>query len=229
MSAFNFVKSVAIVGTIGAISASSLVSVDAAQAASVINGDFSAGLAGWEIFGNATSPSQNALISTEINQIKNDDALESFLGLTPNALGMTAFNGSAIKQTIFLNAGDTLTFRWNFLTNELDPSPGALPPENDFSFYVVNILNNLADVESSTFSTGTLGFLNQTGDSTASFVAPTTGSYLLGFGVVNDFDQFRQSGLSVDNVNVTPIPTPALLPAMVGLGIGVIRKRKQAA
>ncbi|MDJ0698127.1 hypothetical protein [Mastigocoleus sp. MO_188.B34] len=54
-----------------------------------------------------------------------DSDLEQFLGLSSGALDNLAnadvTEGSAIKQTFSAQAGDVLTFDWNFLTNETTP------------------------------------------------------------------------------------------------------------
>jgi hypothetical protein len=44
-----------------------------------------------------------------------------------------AIEGSAIKQTFTANAGQTLSFSWNFLTNE-SVGNDANPNFNDFAF-----------------------------------------------------------------------------------------------
>ncbi|NJP12596.1 MAG: hypothetical protein HC866_26620 [Leptolyngbyaceae cyanobacterium RU_5_1] len=51
----------------------------------------------------------------------------------------------------------------------------------------------------------------------------STGVYTLGFGISNALDNGFQSYLSVDNVaaNVTPVPAPAFLPALIGFGLVV--------
>ncbi len=63
--------------------------------------------------------------------------LETFLGVSPgslNGLGNgTATTGSAIRQTFAANAGDVLTFNYNFLTGE-----DANATLNDFSFFTIN-------------------------------------------------------------------------------------------
>jgi hypothetical protein len=47
--------------------------------------------------------------------------------------------------------------------------------------------------------------------------------------VFNAGDNGFNSTLSVDNVvgNITPIPTPALLPGLIGMGIATLRKKNQ--
>jgi hypothetical protein len=52
--------------------------------------------------------------------LANANDLESFLGLSGNQLSnLSVVEGSAIKQSITANAGDTLSFSWNFLTDEV--------------------------------------------------------------------------------------------------------------
>ena len=60
---------------------------------------------------------------------------------------------------------------------------------------------------------------------TSTFIA-TNASTPLKFAFRQDSNKFR-----LDNVSVTAtaIPTPALLPGLLGLGVGVLRKRKAAA
>ena len=65
-------------------------------------------------------------------------ALEAFLGLEAGTLaafsGEDVTSGSAIQQTVTVAPGETLSFDFNFFTNE------ALENEifNDFSFAIVN-------------------------------------------------------------------------------------------
>jgi len=52
--------------------------------------------------------------------LTNANDLESFLGLSGNQLSnLYVTEGSAIKQSITANYGDTLSFSWNFLTDEV--------------------------------------------------------------------------------------------------------------
>ena len=67
----------------------------------------------------------------------------------------------------------------------------------------------------------------------ASFTIAAAGNYSLQFGVVNWNDTAFQSGLAFDGATIAgtpitpsePIPTPALLPGLIGMGVAVLRKR----
>jgi hypothetical protein len=127
--------------------------VDDVALASVNNSSlpdgFEAGLGKWLTTGDVSTKnagfgeippqgSQQALLtSSEIGNVS-DAQIESFLALNPASLdGLgngDAMTGSAMKlnQTVTANAGDRLTFKYNFLTNENTPSS-----YNDFAFLSV--------------------------------------------------------------------------------------------
>jgi hypothetical protein len=138
-----------------------------------------------------------------------------------------ATQGSAIRQTFTAEAGDILTFDWNFLTNE----PALFPALNDFSFVSISSLSALA---STTFPPAApfsmTQFFQETGFQPFSFTIPTTGTYTLGIGVTDWRDSTIDSGLLVDNVNLTPVPEPTSALSVLAfgaLGAGSVLKRKQ--
>lgn len=138
--------------------------------------------------------------------------LESFLGLSSGTLTNSgATEGSAIQQTIGANTGDVLSFDYNFLTDEV---PGN-SDFNDFAFFTLN--NNfisLADTLSpELFSPSFSSFAAETGYQSFSYTFTSSGTYTLGFGVVDvdntgGGDTGVNSGLLVDNVKTTPVPEP---------------------
>jgi hypothetical protein len=120
--------------------------------ATLINGGFETGdFTGWTTLGETsietsafgsgpTQGTSQASLSTEGAAFAGS-IIEEFLGLDPGSLdnlgtsldflpfpGGVASQGSAIRQTFTANAGDLLTFDWNFLTNE----PSLFPTFNDF-------------------------------------------------------------------------------------------------
>jgi hypothetical protein len=154
-------------------------------------------------------------------------SLASDLGITTGTLNAlyantSATNGSAITQLITANAGDTLSFDWNFLTAEDPTAPTFGAAYNDdYSFFV---LNGQAFGLSDSFTTSSTGtatpfpgnpspsnadYLTETGYQTVTFTVPTTGTYTLGFGVVNGLTDPNTTGgndigsaLLVDNVTL---------------------------
>ncbi len=181
----------------------------------------------WEFLGDATVETEDfgsgptealeqALITTGPGSVP-VAALENFLGLALGAIDslgneQEATEGSAIKAAspIFLEMGDILTFDFNFLTDEIQADDDV----NDFAFVTINPLFELADVfgESAELfetSEGTR-FADEIGFQTFEFIAPATGEYELGIGVVDVSDFVVDSGLLVDNVTITPGAEPSI-------------------
>ena len=143
--------------------------------------------------------------------------------------GGIATQGSAIRQTFTANAGDILTFDWNFLSNE----PALFPPSNDFSFVSISSLQDLAGALDQRFQpviSPMTRFFQETGFQPFSFTVPTTGTYTLGIGVTDWRDTTKDSVLLVDNVQLASVPEPTStlgLLAFGALGAGSVLKRKQ--
>jgi hypothetical protein len=207
----------------------------------LINGGFETNdFTGWTTLGSTSietaafgsSPTEGtfeALLSTA-NITFADSILEAFLGLEAGSLnnlgnGISA-QGSAIRQTFMAEAGDILTFDWNFLTNEV-----LIPPFNDFSFVSISSLSELADITfPSTIISPTTQFFQETDFQTFSFTIPTTGTYTLGLGVTDTIDNSIDSGLLIDNVKLHSVPEPTSVLSVLGfgaLGAGSVLKRKQ--
>ena len=133
--------------------------------------------------------------------------LEAFLGLSAGSLdGLgngTTTTGSALSQAFVANAGDVVTFQWDFLTNEDTPSA-----HNDFSFVNILSLQTLADTNFPNFISSNTSFLSETGFQNFSYTIPTAGTYTLGVGVVNVGDTSVESGLLVDDFVVTTAAVP---------------------
>jgi hypothetical protein len=131
--------------------------------------------------------------------------LQTFLGIASDALDdpsdilKTAFEGSAIKLSV--NNGDQLTFDF-----------GSLLDGDDYAFTVLN---------------GVVSRLTAASPFSQTF----TSSGLFGIGIVDIGETAGDSSLLLSNATFTPaataVPTPALLPGLIGLGLSAMRKRKQ--
>ena len=218
--------------------------------AAVINGGFAVDFTGWQSAGDVllddgavggsgpTEGAYQALLSTASTltdgfNLNFDDPfmdavsaadLETFLGLSGALSSLGAVEGSAILQSFTANAGEVLSFDWNFLTDDAGLS-------TDFAFVLIDgSLTSLADVNSLLLGAGGGFFLDETGYFSFSHTFGTSGSHSLAFGVVDAPDDIGASGLLVDNVSLaaaTSVPEPATLLLLgAGLaGIGIIRRR----
>ena len=133
-----------------------------------------------------------------------DSDLEEFLDLAPGSLDNLvdgdATEGSFIKQTFTVEAGDVVSFDWNFLTNEATPSVDF----NDTAFLTVNGFTfELADTGANFVNADNVDeFGEQTGTQNLAFTIANAGTYTIGFGVVDVGDDIVDSGLAIDNVAV---------------------------
>ena len=240
-----------------------------ARAAALVNGGFelSPDFTGFSTIGNTTlqaadfhAPTEGllqALISngtgdaTSGNNSVAAAQLETFLNLSAGTLTNPstyhAFNGSAIKQTFSVNAGDVLSFNYDFLTNETIVRGGV----NDAALLVSlqngsgpAMLNVLGAPVGPFMNTNPLDGANgfaakETGYKTFTTTIAAAGTYTLGLAVTNANDANFESGLLVDNITITPgnnnggggaVPLPlALLVMPMGAAVaGLAGKRLRA-
>ena len=220
-------------GIVSLLGLAGLFGAEPARAA-ILNGSFETGnFTGWNTFGQPsiktstygsgpTAGTSQALLSTFCparvnNRCKQDgNFLELTKFLNVNALDLIAlgdvFEGSALTTTITVNAGDVLTFDWNFLTDSMNGDERGL--YNDFAFVTLfGTVYELADTFSPFVQTLTsTSFENQTGFQTFSYSFMTAGTYTLGVGVVDVGDGSSDSGLLVDNVSLSSPPEPKGVP-----------------
>ena len=205
--------------------------------ADFVNGGFeSGGLSGWQSIGTGEVVSGGFGIppAAGIFQalLTNHPAgslgvsvgqVEAFLGVSSGALDSlgsgSVTQASALKQTITANAGDIISFSWNFLTNEDPLSAGT----NDFAFFsiVPGTPSTLANTFSSLSPSSSSIFSFDSGYSVFTVQILSAGTYTVGFGVADSGDTDISSALLLDNVKLTtsavPEPTSILLSTIGGL------------
>jgi len=178
----------------------------------------------------------------------NAAAIAAFIG----AGSVSGTEGSAIKQVYTTaTSGDTITFKYDFATNESRPSANF----NDFGFVSVNgVITKLADTTSAFVSppaitgsgdnAGINGFAAETGYQMFTLTLGGAGSYTIAFGVMDVGDTTTDSVLLVDNLVATAgtggggggggaVPLPAgmyLMPLGLALaGLYSVKLRRTAA
>lgn len=172
--------------------------------------DFNNDFTNWEVIGHKnqetikspsdpTSQNKVAFIDTFSEQTANIVDLAKFLNIKAERLNEMGevFEGSAMKTSFTVEAGDILTFDWNFLSDDLQAS------NNDFAFFTLSALEDIKLADTfSTFSnsfSNQTSFLHQTGFKTTSYTFTTAGTYTFGVGVVDVGDGSVDSGLMIDN------------------------------
>lgn len=106
-----------------------------------------------------------------------------------------AVDGAAMKQTIMVEAGDLISFRWAF--DALDTVEGPFEGANDFALFVANgAAFRIIDVRNQ-MAMSDMPFGAVTG--IAFYQAPTAGQLTIGFGVFDDGSDV-DAGLGTDSV-----------------------------
>lgn len=188
--------------------------------------------AGWSTAGDVSALDDHTLLLTTAYDASDDGGVsavvgtgaivaqqprgvEELAGLAIGALDTTidgvlhqAQEGSVISRTLWVSAGDTLSFRWQLLSNE-DPLSG-LP---DLAF--VTLGGQLIELGSASIAdqSGSAGFQHGSGWMKFTHTFTSTGSLALNnielaLGVVDRGDTSTSSALVIQGVAVTPVPEP---------------------
>jgi T1SS-143 domain-containing protein len=166
------------------------------------DGDLSEGNNGNSGYGGPAVGSYMAELSSTGSG--DQSSIESFLGVASGGLSALAasgsgyddaYNGSAMKTTLNVNAGDQISFSWAFDADDYSPF-------NDFAFVVINGQPfELADISQ-------VGSYNATPWATFTYTATSTGPLTIGFGAMNTGDSGVDTFLLIDQVMVNSVLVP---------------------
>ncbi|TDQ82903.1 VCBS repeat-containing protein, partial [Dongia mobilis] len=167
---------------------------------------------------------QALLVSGGGNDYQGEDSsvedLENFFGLPAGAIAAAAddgnagngaeepTNGTAIKREVNVQAGDTLTVKFNFLENESDSGEGGLTEYQDFAFIVIGSevirLANVGEPGTATSNSfGSFSWEEESGYLTFTFDFTVSGPIQIGFGVMNEDDTIANAGLLIDHLEIS--------------------------
>jgi hypothetical protein len=217
-----------------------------AGASAAFSDDFTSGLSGWTAGGDVVAAGGVAVLTTASATFEDDigeslnlsgtdplivgDAggLEDFTGVAIGSLDpdieANATEGSALRRSFAVQAGERFSFDWNLAT--LDTDPGLA---KDYAFVVIEgqrfDLGRAADAQQAAASP----YAAQTGWMHFEYVFAQAGNVNIAFGVVDVTDYSVSSRLSLDNVSISAVPEPhayALL--LAGLGLAGFAARRRA-
>jgi len=130
--------------------------------------------------------------------------LEAFFGTTPGAISTVTpsidlpIEGSAIRDSFGFQAGDIISFDYNFMTDEVPPTDFV----DDYAFVSINGQASLLDHVLGSPLLASYPYYRETGYLTATFDVLSTGAFDFGIGIVDVADGMVDSALLVDNIQV---------------------------
>jgi hypothetical protein len=214
-----------------------------AQSTTFQNGTFDTGLSGWDTLGDVSvglfaGGNPRAVLTTAYFDPLDPNAeegldnksgvsaadislIEPFAGVAPFALdvGGPAYEGSVMRQTFSVMAGDAISFNFWFSLLTQQPATPGFPADVGFvsvNGNVISVLDPMAAIGMGAFS----------------YQFATGGLANVAIGVLDIGDYVGNTELRVDNITVSAVPEPetiAMLLAGLGVVAGAASRRKLAA
>jgi len=250
MKALHSIAAAVVISSVGIVPAM-------AQTNSLQNGSFAgSSLSSWTSFGDVvvSGPNNVAALTTASSAFDDDAPLSAgfnnrsgaaavdffnasdlagvSFGSLDNAIGGFTYEGSAIRQDFYANAGDILNvkFDWAFLSGD--------QANSDFGFLAINgsvvkFVDAFAPLSASQFNGSFGSFDNVTWDwknADYTYTANANGNVSFVLGVVDVGDSSFTSELRVDNISVVAVPEPetyAMLIAGLAMMGAIARRRRR--
>lgn len=161
--------------------------------------------------------------------------IETFLGVPVGSLDADVLNqateGSAIKLTLNVVAGDFLTIDWSLLTNDVsNGSVGGM----DYLFLTVGDTVHRLGQSGDAAASASSGYLYQTSPQQSTFTFLADGAYTIGIGLVDVTDYANTTQASITHVALTTaVPEPQTWALAAGSAVVLVaaslRRRTRAA
>jgi hypothetical protein len=179
----------------------------------------------WTFTGSVNTPGAgSANLSNDFGNftVFGSPTLENYLGIPISVLdnfGGEATEGSAIKAQQNFNAGDVISFNWDFATNE--PATGY---QNDYAFFMA---------DGSVPGTNDLSFIKladvagNNASNPFTYTFSKTDNYTIAIGIVDIVDYTRDSSIQISNANTQPVPEPLSILSSAGAVVfgGILKRR----
>ena len=233
----------------------SLAVITASSHATITNGSFERGLAGWQAIGGRAEAgyltkgtATDGLTSVALDaldifpSLATRASISSFLNIAPGTLsGFSGSIGAAIKQTFIGHAGDVLSFDYSFglETQKGKTGESAFYTINGMPFQILDVSDgskfhefDIRDypqiTQLSGEYSGLLGHRYITDINKISIPILTNGLYTIGFAELTAGNGMSDATLFIDNVRLAEVPEPASL-ALFGIaGAALLARRRKS-
>jgi hypothetical protein len=158
-------------------------------------------------FTGSYAPANFTLVNNNANGSVNTSGAPASISITGGDNG--SFQPGSTTFFTTAAAAGLVSFDWNYITQDVDG-----PNFDPFGYVLNGFFTQLTNDDGADSQFGTASFNVALGD-------------IFGFEVQTVDNAFGGATATISNFNAPePIPTPALLPGLVGLGVAALRKRK---